>query len=237
GSSHGLAEEGRFCTCLMIEVSGNKYLIDAGAPVQDIFINKGWDLKEIKAAFITHMHDDHILGLQGLCSHRLYINAPGMKVFYPNSYALEAYKKYAVNILHFPVDDRIEFSAVDNKSEIYDDGNIKVKAISTMHINEENGSKAYIIEAEGKQLLFTGDLKWDDISDYPKVSYEEDFDGVFCEFTHYCIDKQVERLSKTKTKKMFFYHVNPYNFNMAPKVLPLLPFPFIVVKDMDVIEF
>ena len=59
GTSDGVPRPDRYCTCMMLEVGGSTYLIDAGAPVCDIFPRMGKSLTDIRAVFITHIHGDH----------------------------------------------------------------------------------------------------------------------------------------------------------------------------------
>ncbi|MBR6728745.1 MAG: MBL fold metallo-hydrolase, partial [Clostridia bacterium] len=59
GTSHGYAEKGRFTSATLIEVSDFYYLLDAGAPVEWIMVNKDKPFDKIRGIFITHMHNDH----------------------------------------------------------------------------------------------------------------------------------------------------------------------------------
>ena len=63
GTSDGIPRADRYCTCMMLEVGGSTYLIDAGAPVSEIFPRQGRSLEEIRAIFNTHIHADHAMGI------------------------------------------------------------------------------------------------------------------------------------------------------------------------------
>ena len=63
GSSHGVPEPNRKCTCIMIEVGANVYFIDMGAPAIDELRTRGISIDAVKGVFITHMHGDHTDGL------------------------------------------------------------------------------------------------------------------------------------------------------------------------------
>ena len=63
GSSHGVPEPNRKCSCAMVEAGGRKYLIDAGTDPVDELVKRGIGISEIRAVFITHLHGDHTDGL------------------------------------------------------------------------------------------------------------------------------------------------------------------------------
>ena len=58
GTSHGIPEKDRFCSCTMIEVGENLYFIDAGAPIVDLIIRSGRKVEAAKALFTTHCHSE-----------------------------------------------------------------------------------------------------------------------------------------------------------------------------------
>ena len=60
---------------------------------------------------------------------------------------------------------------------IFDDGFLKVTAIPTLHVER---SFAFFLEAEGKSMLFTGDLKHPD-QDFPVIAKERETDLIVCE--------------------------------------------------------
>ena len=67
GTSHGNSTFDRFNTSTAYETAdGAIYLVDAGAPVEALMRRRGLEIRNLKAAFITHMHDDHAGGLSGL---------------------------------------------------------------------------------------------------------------------------------------------------------------------------
>ena len=49
----------------LIETAKGGYIIDAGAPVMDCLLRRGFEPEKLKAVFITHMHGDHVNGLIG----------------------------------------------------------------------------------------------------------------------------------------------------------------------------
>jgi len=67
GTSHGDSTLSRFNSSTVYETErGSLYLIDAGAPVEALMKRRALPLGELRACFITHMHDDHAGGLTSL---------------------------------------------------------------------------------------------------------------------------------------------------------------------------
>ena len=63
GTSHGVPAKDRYCSCILIEVGGSFYFIDAGAPLADVIQRRGLDFNNFKAVFTTHAHGDHTAGI------------------------------------------------------------------------------------------------------------------------------------------------------------------------------
>lgn len=64
GTSHGKQEKDRYHTCTVLTANGKHYVIDAGAPVFDLFERNDLRFGDIAGIFITHSHIDHIAGLR-----------------------------------------------------------------------------------------------------------------------------------------------------------------------------
>ncbi len=64
---------------------------------------------------------------------------------------------------------------------IFDDGYLKFTAIPTQHCPD---SHAFFVEAEGKAVLFTGNLKHPTV-DFPKIAKEKPTEFVICEAAHF----------------------------------------------------
>ena len=95
----------------------------------------------------------------------------------------------------------------------YDDGFIRVTATRTRHINIPNepsaASYALKVEAEGRKVLFTGDLSHT-FEDFP-LDAAQGCDLVFSEITHYPLEKAIPTLEKLRCGKLKFYHIhNPW---------------------------
>lgn len=184
GTSHGVPEAGRRCSCILVEVGENRYLIDIGIqPISD-FRNRNIPVESVKSVFVTHPHDDHIAGIipfVGYCKSWWFRNA-NPKFYLPID--TEKFLK-GMNAWFdtFGTKPRyFEFNRV-GEGVFYDDGTLKVTAYRTMHCNE---SYAYLLEAEGKRAFFSGDLCLDGPqNDFPLCVLNEPLDFLVCESAHF----------------------------------------------------
>lgn len=204
GTCHGAQEKNRYLTCMLLEVGDAMYLIDAGAPFLYLLKNMDKDIGKFKACFITHMHGDHALH-----AYNYAVGCPGI-LYLPEEEDI----KQMEDLIYFMHCEwhymhrgacKINCVTDHNLGAFYNDGTIKVTAIPTKHL-ARGKSFAYMVEAEGKRVLFTGDLAGD-FSDYPAVTEKYDFDAVICELTHFEVETAIPKFNKTRTKKIYFNHV------------------------------
>ena len=80
---------------------------------------------------------------------------------------------------------------------------LKVRAIPTQHCPN---SFAYLVEADGKKVLFTGDLRHPTV-DFPQVVYEEEIDLVIVESAHFSPEHTEKALENAKVKRVLHNHV------------------------------
>ena len=120
---------------------------------------------------------------------------------------------------------------------IFDDGNLRVTAIPVEHCAN---SHAFLLEAEGKRVVFTGDLKAG-MTDYPAIITETDVDLVVTEGAHTRLNKPevIEILGKSRTKKLIVSHRNSVNPDaIVAELADALAekFPVVTANDNDVFE-
>ena len=242
GTSHGDPTKIRFNSSTLYEICGSYYLVDCGEPCDALMIRSGRNPFDVKAVFITHMHDDHTSGLSALCKEKYkYKSGFPMKVMLPEEEAIAAFKGWlnATHIRH--TGGNVEFDYIKPNALTYDDGDIKVSSHRTNHVNHgEFPSFSYVIEAEGKRILHTGDLECN-FSDFPKVALEEEFDVCVCELTHYKLEKALPIFQQCKFKKLIFSHIGnewhiPENVEMLKEMCKALPYPAILAFDGDEFE-
>ena len=180
GTSHGAPEPHQKCTCVMIEIEQQLYFVDMGTNAVEALCSRGLSANNVKGIFITHMHNDHTNGLfqfADLLAWR-YKNASPV-VCLPNLKAAELiteWLKINLDARERPISYRETKPGI-----VYNDGTLTVTAIPTQHCVN---SYAYLFEAEGKSVLFTGDLKRPGI-DFPTIARERALDLLVCEGAHF----------------------------------------------------
>lgn len=217
GSGHGDSSFSRFNSSTVYETDGVLYMVDAGAPCEALLRRKGLLIKDLRATFVTHMHDDHAGGLSGLIKQ---ISKYGknremdFSLFLPEKTAIEPLKNW-VFALHENADfEKIEYKEV-NDGLVFEDENLAVSAIRTAHLRTKGRTEgdpcsfAYVLyfKKENKKVLHTGDLMWN-FSDFPKIAMEEEFDICLCEATHYDPNTALALLENSKFKRLLFIHVS-----------------------------
>lgn len=241
GSSHGVPEVERYCSCTMIEINGSLYFVDAGAPMTDLMLRCGKHPNDVRAVFTTHAHGDHIIGLTSfvdLCNWHF-------KESHPIVFMTE--KEHGDAIVHLAtiMEHRMSFASdridmrVANEGLLYEDENVKVTYFRTKHI-EPRPSYSILIEAEGRKLLFTGDMsQWLAKEDFPVYPMENETDLVVCEMAHFTPDQVKPYVEKLKTKHLCFNHVFPFEKFEDIKAMDessKYAFPITIAHDGDKIK-
>ena len=180
GSSHGVPEPDRKCSSIMLETGKNIYFVDMGTPAIDALRKRGKNIDNVKGVFITHMHGDHTNGLiQFVDLITWYFKTPDPVIVIPDTRASDVINDWLDITLN---GHRHSLSFRETKPGcVFDDGALKVTAYATQHCKN---SHSYLVEAEGKRVLFTGDLKNPKI-DFPTEVLDEKTDLVICESAHF----------------------------------------------------
>ncbi len=206
GTSHGVPEHDRRCSCTMLEVSGRYYFIDMGTQAIEDLRERGISVEDVKGIFVTHCHGDHTNGLISfvdlIC---WYFKSADPVIQFPEQAAIDAMRSW---IGANGTEVRPLKLEVVKEGLTYEDGFIKIHAIRTQHCRT---SYAYLIEAEGKRLLFTGDLKNPRV-DFPDVSPicgDSAIDLAVCESAHFPPNDTEAALAKINVKRVLHNHISP----------------------------
>lgn len=221
GTGHGVPEAHKQCSSTLIEINDKYYFIDAGCDVAFASANRRLDHDKIKAFFITHPHHDHIDGLYsflGLISWYYEYKTCNPAVVFPNDKCknfAETYLSFFGNKLRSE-----QIHTVAKAGIVYDDETLRVTAFPTKHCPD---SFAYLLEAENKRILFTGDLQ-NPKTDFPNI---DDLDAAIIEGVHFSLLDYVDVLSEKNIGAVYVNHyanylgnVNVERFKQMKEALP-----------------
>ncbi len=240
GTSHGDSTYCRFNSSTLYESGDGLYLVDCGSPCEALLWRKNKDITRIRAVFCTHMHDDHAGGLTEIIkilvkyadpkNHTdIYLTEPG---------AEESLKNWLHAMRVYPREEVVSFKLTE-AGKVYSDENITVSAYPTEHVTPSRGranSYSYVIEEGSKRIMHTGDL-CADFHDYPKILFEEYFDLLVCESTHYDMVKAQPQFARSRVGRLIFNHVgNNWHGDGESKLFEIckgLPYPVALAHDGD----
>ena len=207
GTSAAIPQKNRYCACTMLEVGGAIYFLDAGAPLLDELVRMDKDIHDVRAIFASHCHYDHICCIGSIVAPLTWFYTDAsVSVYMPEQKVIDAYKQFLSCTGDKLDESRIKFFLTD-KDFVYQDENIKLSLIPTAHMNP---SFAFLIEAEGKKILLTGDLSKDLAKDdIPSIAFEEDIDVFVCEMAHFNLEQIRPYLNKCRAKHVCFHHIDP----------------------------
>lgn len=221
GSSHGDPTLWANQTSVLLEVNGKNYLIDAGEGANASVVRRNFTAADLSAIFVTHMHIDHTSSLPVLIEQYTKNRGKNLEkygknfltVALPDPNGKDAVKAYlTVNCSRGFVDangfEVIRFEDITSKY-IFDDENIKVTFVPNNHLrgafpNLER-SFSIVVEAEGKKVLFTGDLSGT-CAEFPEEQAKE-CDLVFSEIVHFKPEVLKPHLAVLGEKRVILYHM------------------------------
>ncbi len=239
GTSHGVPSAERYCTCILVEVGESFYFIDAGAPIADLILRRGLDFNNFKAVFTTHAHGDHTAGIfQSADLMNWYYRSSSADFFMTDGEQADVFRKliYISNNNRDMDSDRVRFS-VAREGVVFDDGNIKVEYILNKHITS-TPSYSILLCAEGKRMLFSGDLSNGlRENDVPTVPLCDGVDAFVCELAHFSLEELAPYIEDARIGRLFFTHVYPTaKYDDIEKIKGKYQFEVITPKDNDTYE-
>ena len=245
GTCHGHPEKNRDYTSIAIETGGKVYLIDAGAAVANKMLDNDISIANLKSVFITHIHGDHVNGLLRLVdvlgwASRFY-DGVSVDYYFPEARGIKEIKEL-ISVVKAPFSEEKNVFHVYPENFVYDDGLLKLTVIPNAHLCERSHpSYSFFIEAEGKKILFTGDMSQDlKYDDFPSVAKTEELDLLISELAHFDFDVLSPHIMECKTKKLYITHVK-YPEIRTPIIEKAnlsgeFPFPIFSANDGDVVE-
>lgn len=199
---------------LVFEINGIYYWFDAGENSSHTAMTKmGIDLSRVRSVFISHPHIDHIGGLPNLvyALNKLvwrktpHIDDNTVNFYLPGSTLFPKVVDLAFgNRASYPLTMN-SFRVNDGK--IYDDENVTVTALHTTHLGEDGSAGwhaySYLIEAEGKRVLFSGDVgKFSDLDG----QIGDGVDVLIMETGHHKVSDVLDYAESKKVGKLIFNH-------------------------------
>lgn len=228
GTADGVKRPGRRNTSTMVQVGDSVYFIDMGTTVMADLVNGGIPTESVKAVFFTHMHGDHTSGLFEFIDLYNWYYRGEPKIFLTDERSLPVIREWN-NILEDHCDAVLD---VVTEGTFYNDGTVKVTAIRNHHTKT---SFSFIFEAEGKKILFSGDLGGD--GDKPEEFSEHMWDLAVIEGSHPDPMGFEDILRKTEAKQVYFNHIEPHREERISMLAEMLaPTPVIATVDGMAVE-
>ncbi len=157
----------------ILTVAGKRYLIDAGDGLTQQLAQADIPVAEVGTVFLTHLHDDHTVGLPGLASFRYTRGAGPLRMIGP-----VGTERLAEGLCAF-MTVNAEIRGAERKlpplasaisghdaatGRVFDDGTVSVTAVENTHYHfaqdahaQDKKSYSYRFETPGKVVVFTGD--------------------------------------------------------------------------------
>lgn len=158
-------------TSFIVEVNGVNYWFEAGENCGYYAYTSGINVMNTKALFISHTHIDHTGGLANLLHvMKKLVVKEGLKLISDNTLKVFITKKEILDCALYLLNNgkldmeqfNVEYNGIGD-GVIFGDENVKVTALHNQHLGEDGTkgwhSYSFLIEAEGKKIVFSGDVK------------------------------------------------------------------------------
>ena len=203
---------------LVMEIGDKYYWFDAGESSSHTAYTSGIDISRVRAIFISHMHIDHCGGLPNLMftidklktvTKRDHINNNSYDLYLPHIDAFPAIRDMALSFCFKSKASTAVKALVHQVSDglIFEDDAVRISAVHNTHLGEDgnNGwhSYSYLIECEGKRIVFSGDVGKPSEVD-PLVG--DGCDALIMETGHHSVTSVLDYAESKNVKRLYFNH-------------------------------
>jgi ribonuclease Z len=176
GSGSPIPSSVRFSQSILIEAGKQKLLVDAGRGATIRLTQAGVPLRDVNAIFVTHLHTDHIDGLQDLWSTGWLPTPWGSRVKPLTIYGPQGTvamtqgltAAFAWDIKTRIADEKLPPDGIAWDAHdiapglVYEREGVKVTAFPTHHGDLISPNFGYAIEYDGKKVVISGDTTYDE---------------------------------------------------------------------------
>lgn len=209
---------GRHHVSFAVELPNGVYWFDAGENCSYTAHLMGVDLLNVRSIFISHCHMDHVGGLGHLLWNirkqtwvkKLQPAADNIKVFIPVRETFDGVMMILRNTEgNFETQYTVSPHSVDDSlCYVSEADDITVSAVHNNHLPHDEGtdwkSFSYIIKAEGRRVVYSGDTRLEDI---PSILKDET-DLFLMETGHHSVSDVCRFITGNSlpVKRLFFIH-------------------------------
>lgn len=237
GTSYGAPSVGRRQQSILVECeNSDAYIFDAGAPITDVLVNMGYDFSRIKAVFISHLHGDHMNGINDLINLSEFLNAR-FDLYLSEKRGVDALTAYTEMQLDGRRCERIRFRQY-SEGKVLDTDNCAITAYPGAHMeNSGRPSFGFLIQSDGRSVYITGDLH-PSLKDIPSELNTLHTDMIVTECAHFTPTELCGRLDACNTDKVAFVHVMPpEKYSELYEIQNNYKFSFLYPRDGDTVVF
>ena len=227
-------------SCTVVEHRGLLFMVDCGEGAQLQFQRMRLKMTRLGHIFLTHLHGDHVNGVLAFADLiNWYFKTARAQIWLTEKEGVSLFKQLITLTEGMAIDEsRIDFRT-EQPGPFYEDENLRVTAIPTQHMAyASRPSYALLLEAEGKRVLFTGDLSHSlEKGDFPACALSEPIDLMVMEMAHFGVKEAAPYLERCTAKQLYVQHVFP--LDKYPQIEALsgkYGYPVFTPRDGDEVE-